>query len=179
LGLRKKKFRFKNKLLSLGSTILSLCLEPLPLATFRRPKGGVKEHVLLDHDDYLPRYVLITEAKRSDVKMADAIPLNPGSIVVMDRAYNDCGLFGRWTAEEIYFVARLKENSAYEVLEEFSIPQGRNILSDQLIRLTGIQAQKDCPGLLRRAVVWDAVHEREIVLLTNMIAFGVSTIAAL
>jgi hypothetical protein len=69
-------------------------------------KGGVKAHVLLDHDDYLPRYVLITEAKRSDVKMADAFPLHPGSIVAMDRGYNDYGLFGRWTAEEIYFVTR-------------------------------------------------------------------------
>ena len=67
-------------------------------------KGGVKAHVLLDHDDYLPSYVPITEAKRSYVKMAEAFTLNPGSIVAMDRGYNDYGLFGKWTAEEIYFV---------------------------------------------------------------------------
>ena len=73
-----------------------------PWAKFRRAKGGVKAHVLLDHDDYLPRYVLITEASRSDVKVADAFPLNPGSIVAMDRGYNDYALFGRWTAQEIY-----------------------------------------------------------------------------
>ena len=85
LGPRKKKFRFKNQLLSLDSTTISLCLELFPWAKFRRAKGGVKAHVLLDHDDYLPRYVLITEAKRSDVKMADAFTLNPGSIVAMDR----------------------------------------------------------------------------------------------
>src|SRR3954464_4234105 len=76
LGPRKKKFRFKNKLLSLDSTTISLCLELFPWAQFRRAKGGVKAHVLLDHDDYLPRYVLITEAKCSDVKMADAFPLH-------------------------------------------------------------------------------------------------------
>ena len=93
LGQRKKKFRFKNKLLSLDSTTISLCLKLFPWAKFRRAKGGVKAHVLLDHDDYLPRYVLITEAKRSDVKMADAFTLNPGSIVAMDRGYNDYGLF--------------------------------------------------------------------------------------
>jgi hypothetical protein len=179
LGARKKKFRFKNKLLSLDSTTISLCLELFPWAKFRRAKGGVKAHVLLDHDDYLPRYVLITEAKRSDVKMAGDFPLNAGSIVVMDRGYNDYGLFGRWTAEEIYFVTRLKENSVYEVLEEFAVPQDRNILSDQLIRFTGAQAQKDCPCLLRRVAVWDAVHQREIVLLSNLIAFGASTIAAI
>jgi hypothetical protein len=179
LGQRKKKFRFKNKLLSLDSTTISLCLKLFPWAKFRRAKGGVKAHVLLDHDDYLPRYVLITEAKRSDVKMADAFTLNPGSIVAMDRGYNDYGLFFQWTTEEIYFVTRLKENAAYEVVEECEVPQDRNIRSDQLIRLTGVQAQKDCPCLLRRVVVWDPVNEREIVLLTNLIAFGATTIAAI
>ena len=179
LGQRKKKFRFKNRLLSLDSTTISLCLNLFPWARFRRAKGGVKAHVLLDHDDYLPRYVLITEAKRSDVKMADAFPLNPGSIVAMDRGYNDYGLFFRWTTEEIYFVTRLKENAAYEVIEELAVPRDRNIPSDQLIRLTGVQAQKDCPCLLRRVVVWDPVNEREIVLLTNLIAFGATTIAAI
>jgi len=179
LGPRKRRFRFKNKLLSLDSTTISLCLELFPWAKFRRAKGGVKAHVLLDHDDYLPRYVLITEAQRSDVKMAGAFPLNPGSIVAMDRGYNDYRLFGKWTAEEIFFVTRLKENAAYEVVQECAVPKNRNIRSDQLIRLSGIQAQKDCPCLLRRVVVWDAVNDREIVLLTNLLAFGATTIAAI
>ena len=60
-----------------------------PWAKFRRAKGGVKAHVLLDHDDYLPAYVLLTEAKRSDVKLADSFHLNPGSIVAIDRGYID------------------------------------------------------------------------------------------
>jgi IS4 transposase len=150
-----------------------------PWAKFRQAKGGVKAHVLLDHDDYLPRYVLITEARRSDVKMADAFPLNPGSIVAMDRGYNDYALFGKWTAGEIYFVTRLKDNAAYEVAEECAVPENRNIRSDQLIRFTGEKAQKDCPCLLRRVAVWDAVNEREIVLLTNLLSFGSTTIAAI
>jgi hypothetical protein len=179
LGPRKKKFRFKNKLLSLDSTTITLCLELFRWAKFRKAKGGVKAHVLLDHDDYLPSYVLITEAKRSDVKMADAFALNPGSIVVMDRGYNHYGLLGRWTAEEIYFVTGLKENAAYEVVAECAIPKDRHVLSDQLIRFTGDKAQKDCPCLLRRVVVWDLVNQREIVLLTNMLAFGATTIAAI
>jgi len=179
LGLRKQRFRFKNKLLSLDSTTISLCLEMFPWAKFRRAKGGVKAHVLLDHDDYLPRYVLITEARRSDVKMADAFPLNPGSIVAMDRGYNDYALFGQWTAQEIYFVTRLKDNAVYEVVEECTVPENRNIRSDQLIRFTGEKAQKDCPCLLRRVVVWDPINQREIVLLTNLLAFGSTTIAAI
>lgn len=178
-GARKQKFRFKNKLLSLDSTTITLCLELFPWAEFRKAKGGVKTHVLLDHDDYLPRYVLITEAKRSDVKMADAFPLNPGSIVVMDRGYNDYALFGKWTAEEIYFVTRLKDNAAYEVTAECTVPQNRKVRSDQLIRFTGDKAQSNCPCLLRRVVAWDEVNQQEIVLLTNLLAFGSTTVATI
>ena len=179
LGQRKRKFRFKNKLLSLDSTTVSLCLEMFPWAKFRQAKGGVKAHVLLDHDDYLPSYVLITEARCSDVKMAGAFPLNPGSIVAMDRGYNDYALFGQWTDQKIYFVTRLKENAAYEVLEEGPLPANRTIRSDQLIGFTGAKAQSDCPCLLRRVAVWDDVNQREIVLLTNLMEFGPTTIAAI
>jgi hypothetical protein len=179
LGLRKKKFRFKNKLLSLDSTTITLCLALFPWAKFRKAKGGVKAHVLLDHDDYLPSYVLITEARCSDVKMAGAFVLNPGSIIALDRGYNDYALFGKWTVEEVYFVTRLKENAAYEVEQDCAVPENRGIVLDQIIRFTGAQAQRDCPCLLRRVAVWDAENEREIVLLTNQLAFGATTIAAI
>jgi hypothetical protein len=179
LGQRKQKFRFKNKLLSLDSTTISLCLEMFPWAKFRQAKGGVKAHVLLDHDDYLPSYVLITEARCSDVKMADSFPLNPGSIVAMDRGYSDYALYGRWTGRKIYFVTRLKDNARYEVLAEGPVPANRNIRADELIRFTGDKAQQDCPYPLRRVVVWDAVGDREIVLLTNLMEFGSTTIAAI
>ena len=179
LGTRKHKFRFKNKLLSLDSTTISLCLTMFPWAKFRRAKGGVKAHVLLDHDDYLPAYVLLTEAKRSDVKLADSFRLNPGSIVAIDRGYIDYALFARWSMAGVFFVTRLKENAAFEVVEECEIPQNRNIRADQFIRLTGAKAQADYPDLLRRIVVWDAENEREIVLLTNLMEFGATTIAAI
>ena len=179
MGARKAKFRFKNKLQSLDSTTISLCLDLFPWAKFRRAKGGVKAHVLLDHDDYLPSYVLITEAKKSDVRVAQSLDLNPGSIVAMDRGYNDYALFGKWTDLEVFFVTRLKENAAYEVVESAMGPLPRKILADQLIRFTGPKAVKDCPHLLRRVVVWDEVNEREIVLLTNLLHFGPTTIAAI
>jgi hypothetical protein len=179
LGTRKHKFRFKNKLLSLDSTTISLCLTMFPWAQFRRAKGGVKAHVLLDHDDYLPAYVLLTEAKRSDVKLANSFILNPGSIVAIDRGYIDYALFARWSTAGVFFVTRLKDNAAFEVVEECEIPQNRNIRADQIIRLTGAQAQVHYPDLLRRIVAWDATNEREIVLLTNLMEFGSTTIAAI
>ena len=179
LGARKHKFRFKNKLLSLDSTTISLCLTLFPWAKFRRAKGGVKAHVLLDHDDYLPAYVLVTEAKCSDVKLADSFALNPGSILTMDRGYTDYALFGRWTLAGVFFVTRMKDNAVFTVEAEFEVPENRNIRADQIIQLSGIQAQADCPGPLRRVVVWDADNECEIVLLTNLLDFGATTIAAI
>ena len=179
LGGRHHKFRFKNKLLSLDSTTISLCLTLFPWAQFRRAKGGVKAHVLLDHDDYLPAYVLLTEARRSDVKLADSFALNPGSIVAVDRGYTDYALFGRWSIQGVYFVTRLKDGAAFEVVEECEIPQNRKILADQIIRLTGAKAQADYPDLLRRIVVWDESNERQVVLRTNLLEFGSSTIAAI
>lgn len=179
MGIRKTRFRFKNKLLSLDSTTFTLCLGLFPWARFRRAKGGVKAHVVLDHDDYMPAYMLLTEARCSDVKVAQQLVFNAGSIVVMDRGYNDYALFGKWTAQEVHFVTRMKENTAYEAVHECEIPQNRNILSDQLIRLTSEQARKDCPCLLRRVVVWDAENEREIVLLSNLLEFGSTTLAAI
>jgi hypothetical protein len=179
LGARKGKFRFKNKLLSLDSTTISLCLELFPWAKFRRAKGGVKAHVLLDHDDYQPSFVLVTEAKTSDVRVAQGLDLNPDSIVAFDRGYNDYALFGDWTERGVFFVTRLKDNAAYEVVESAMGPLPRNILADELIRFTSAKAAKDCPHLLRRVVVWDPVNEREIVLLTNLLHFGATTIAAI
>ncbi len=173
------KFRFKNKLLSLDSTTITLCLELFPWAEFRRAKGGVKVHVMLDHDDYMPSFVLITDARRHDVKTARMLNLTAGSIVAMDRAYNDYRLFAKWTEAGVFFVTRMKENAVYEVVEEREVPQRRNILDDQIIRLSGVEAAAKCPHLLRRVVVWDADNERQIVLLTNHFAFGATTVAAI
>ncbi len=102
LGARKHKFRVKNKLLSLDSTTISLCLNLFPWAEFRRAKGGVKAHVLLNHEDYLPSYVLISKAKLHDSKILRLLKLQPGSIVAMDRAYNDYKQFSQWTDETAY-----------------------------------------------------------------------------
>jgi len=178
LGPRRHKFRFKNKLLSLDSTTISLCLSLFPWAKFRRAKGGVKAHVLLDHDDYMPAWLLITEAKAADVKAARLLSLNPGSIVAMDRGYVDFLLFGRWTDSGVFFVTRLKENILYEVVEDRPVPANRGIVADQIIRLTSAKAAAACPHLLRRVVVWDEEKGEEIELLTNHLEFGSTTIAA-
>ena len=95
LGPSQKPFRFKNKLLSLDSTTISLCLSLFPWADFKKVKGGVKAHVLLDHDDYMPQFIHFTTAAHPDVKAAHALPVQRGSIIAMDRAYIDYDLWAK------------------------------------------------------------------------------------
>ncbi len=175
----RKKFRFKNKLLSLDSTTISLCLAMFPWAKFRRTKGAIKLHMLLDHDGYLPSYAYIENAKKHDITIARKLPLSPGSIIAMDRAYNDYKLYAQWTENNIYFVTRLKRNANYMLEEVRDIPQDRNILADELITFEGYYAQQNYPYPLRRIVVWDDENKRQIVLLTNHLEFGATTIAAI
>jgi hypothetical protein len=179
LGKRKVKFRFRNKLLRLDSTTISLCLNLFPWASFRRTKGGVKLHVLLDHDDYMPSYVLITEARKHDRTTAKTLRLQKGSIIVVDRAYTDFSLFCDWIEQGIFFVTRMKENAQYEVLEKRPLPQNRSILADEIIQFTGYLSRKKCPHPLRRIVYWDKENQRELVFLTNHMTFGATTIAAI
>lgn len=173
------RFRFKNKLLSLDGSTISLCLSLFPWAKFRRTKGTVKLHLLLDHDGYLPAYTYVSNGKKHDVTVARKVPLAPGSIAAMDRDYNDYKLFASWTENGIFFVTRLKENADYEVVEKRIVTGNRNILADQSIRFTGFYAQKNCPHTLRRVVVWDKEKQREIVLLTNHLEFGATTTSAI
>lgn len=174
-----KKFRFKHKLVSLDSTVIDLCLSVFDWAKFRRTKGAVKLHLVLDHDGYLPCYGVITEGSVHDVKVAWRILFPAGTVVVDDRGYNDYRLFAYWTDSGVFFVTRMKDNALYEVVEEHAVPQNRNILRDQTIRLTGAGAQDKCPHLLRRV---EAVREdtgETLVFLTNHHGLGASTVAAI
>lgn len=175
----RKKFRFKNKLVSLDSTVIDLCLSMYDWAKFRRTKGAVKLHLVLDHDGYLPCFGIITDGKVADVKAAHQMHFAPDTIVVDDRGYNDFRLFAKWTDASVYFVTRMKDNTLFEVVEEHDVPKHRNILKDQTIRLTGTGAQQKCPHLLRRI---EAVREDTggiLVFLTNHHGLGATTIAAI
>ena len=174
----KRKFRFKNKLVSLDSTVIDLCLSLYDWAKFRRTKGAVKLQLVLDHDGYLPCFGVITDGKVQDVKVAHQLAFAPGTVVVDDRGYNDYRLFAEWTKTGVFFVTRLKANAQFEVVEEWEPPQHRRILKDQTIRLTGTGAQEKCPYRLRRI---EAIREDTgdiLVFLTNHHGLGASTIAA-
>jgi len=97
----------------------------------------------------------------------------------MDRGYCDAALYQRWTDEGVYFVTRLKENTTYDVVKEQTIPGRGHVVLDQCIRFNGRRTRLRCPSVLRRIVVWDDTNQREIVLLTNHLAFAASTISAI
>ena len=175
----KKKFRFKNKLVSMDSSLIDLSVTLFDWARFRRTKGAVKLHLLLDHDGYLPSFAVITEGKVADVKIARDFRFDPGTIVVDDRGYNDYGLFGRWTAQGVFFVTRLKVNAHYEVVGERPVPQNRNILKDELIEFRGPNAEEKCPYPLRLITVYDPVKDTILLFLTNHMDLGATTVAAI
>ena len=169
----KHKFRFKNKLFSLDATVVSLCLSLFPWARFRRTKGGIKLHTLLDHDGYLPAFVAISPAREHEVQRARSLRLPKGSIVVEDMGYADYDRYAQFTAQKIFFVTRQKRNARYEVLERRKVNKKQGLLSDQTIRL---QAQEG-PLLLRRIAYRDAATGRRYVFLTNHFKLAAKTIA--
>jgi hypothetical protein len=175
----RRKFRFKHKLVSLDSTVIDLCATLFDWAKFRRTKGAVKLHCLLDHDGYLPSVVVVTEGKRHDVRVARTLRFDSGTIVVMDRGYTDYAWFGQLTSQGVWFVTRLKDHAVYEVVETRRIPAPGRVERDEVIRLTGVGAADKCPQLLRRVEVYDPEKDVTLVFLTNHLRFGATTIAAI
>src|SRR5437899_12751518 len=130
-----EKFRFKNKLVSLDGSIIDLSVSMFDWAKFRRTKGAIKLHLLLDHDGYLPSFGVVTEGKTSEIKVARTLRFAPGTILAIDRGYIDYEWFRELTLEEVYFVTRMKEGAVYEVKEELALPQNSNLVGDQTITL--------------------------------------------
>jgi hypothetical protein len=171
-----KKFRFKNKLLSLDATIIDLCAEMFPWATFRRTKGAVKLHFTLDHDGYLPTVLTITEGKRRETPVARQQQFAPGTILVVDRGYLNLYWFAELTAAGVYFVTRLRTTARYRVVARRRVPQHRGIVMDQDIRFRGSHSQHSYPDALRRVVLRTPDGDR-LEFLTNHLTLGASTVA--
>jgi len=99
--------------------------------------------------------------------------------VILDRGYVDYAWFGRLTSDEVFFVTRLKDNALYAVVERRRVPDRSHVRRDEVIRLTGVDAETKCPHLLRRVEVYDPEKDDTLVFLTNHLTFGATTIAAI
>jgi hypothetical protein len=176
-GKKKRKFRFKNKLMSLDATVIALCASVFDWAQFRRTKGAVKLHLLLDHDGYLPSFAVVTEGKQHEVRVARQLHFAPGTILAIDRGYSDYKWFARLTEEGVYFVTRLKDNADYKVLEERDIPKRKGLLRDQVIFFYKLaETGVDC--WFRRIEYLDEENDQVLVFLTNNMNLAAATVAA-
>jgi hypothetical protein len=171
----KHKFKFKNKLYSMDATLVSLCLSIFPWAQFRRAKGGIRLHTVLDHSGYLPAFMQISHAKKHEIRVAKSLHLPKGSIVAVDRAYTDYKWFGSLIESGIYFVIRQKSNATYRTVARRGVSKRQGLTSDQTIILTGIKASH-CPHPLRRIGYKDPQTGRHYVFLTNNFALAAKTI---
>jgi len=124
-------------------------------------------------------FATVTEGDVHEINIARNLIFPKGSILAIDMGYTDYAQYAQWTNNGVFFVTRQKGNAAYRVIEERAIPQNRHVLKDQIIEFTGYYAQKDCPHRLRRIEVWDEENNRTIVLLTNHLKFGATTVAAI
>ena len=117
------KFRFKNKLLSIDATTIELCASVFDWAQFRRTKGAVKLHLMLDHDGLLPCYGVITDGKQHEVTVTRQWEFAPGTVLVFDRGYTDYSWFERLTQQGVFFVTRLKTNADTIEVEDLALPR--------------------------------------------------------
>jgi len=170
-------FRFKNPLYSLDASTIDLCLSVFPWADFRTTKGAIKLHVGLNHAGYLPEFVTVTEGKTHDVTIGRTLKFPKGSIVAIDRGYNDYAWYNQLTEKGIFFVTRLKSNAKTRVVQRRCVLSEKGLTSDQTIEFTGIQTQKKCPIKLRRIGYRDPQSGKHYVFLTNNFKLAAKTIA--
>jgi hypothetical protein len=173
----KRRFRFRHPLLSLDSTLISVCVSMFDWASYVQTKGAVKLHLVLNHQGYLPQYAVISDGKTADVKVAQQMEFAPGTMLVMDRGYEDHSWWRTLTVGGVYFVTRLKDSTGYAILAEREVPAG-TILRDEEILLLSEKNHSD-PIRLRRIEVWVEEKQDTLVFVTNHPKLAASTIAAI
>jgi Transposase DDE domain len=177
---KKRRFRFNNPLRSLDGTVIELCVSVFDWAKFQRTKGAIKLHLQLDHQGYLPCCAVLTDANTSELRVARQMEFEPGTIVVVDRGYQDYALYQRWSETGVYFVTRSHSNMVYKITKRHQVVNRGDVVSDQTIELSSAYAQKRCRTPLRRVVVRvDDGKHKDLVFLTNINHLAASTIAAI
>ena len=174
------KFKFKNPLKTMDSTVIDLCLSMFPWAKFRTTKGALKLHCLLDHAGNIPSFAVVTDGKCHDVRAAKTFfnPI-PDSIYCLDKGYVDFTFFRRIHDAEAFFVTRAKDNLTYTVTGQQELPKNKAVLKDQTIELNGFNSHKDFPFPLRLIRFYDADNDRTFEFLTNNFHLSATTIAAI
>jgi hypothetical protein len=180
--LNRKMFnKIDRKIYLLDSSVISLCLEVFDWAKYRKKKGAVKLHTLLDYDGLMPSYLFMTKGSQADVKHAQYMSMPQNSVIVADRAYQDFKLLNSWDKENIVFVLRLKKSINYVSLAERDLPEGtdEHIIKDEEIELSEIRTKAMYSNKMRRIAVFDQKNNQTIELITNNFSWTATTIAEL
>lgn len=164
---------------ALDSSTIDLCLSVFPWARFRRAKGAVKLHTLLDLRGNIPSFVAITNGKVHDVNILDALIPEPGAIYVMDKAYLDFERLYRLHQSSAFFVTRAKINTAIKRLYSRPVDKSTGLRADQTVVLTSHYTRKNYPEKIRRIKYVDPDNGKRLVFLTNQLSFPALTVAAL
>jgi len=168
-----------NTVYALDSTTIDLCLSLFPWARFRKRKGAIKLHTLLDLRGNIPSFIEITDGKLHDVNILDYLIPEPGSFYIMDRAYIDFLRLYDVAQCSAFFVIRAKTNFQFRRLYSHSIDKSTGLRCDQTIVLTGINSYKDYPDKLRRIRYFDSDNDIDLTFLTNNLMLPALTIAQL
>ena len=163
----------------LDSTTIDLCLSLFPWAKFRKRKGAIKLHTLLDLHGNIPALVIITHGKVHDVNIIDNILLEAGAIYIMDRGYMDFSRLYTIHQSSAFFITRAKRNLQFKRLYSHIIDKKTGVQCDQLIVSKGFYAKQDYPEKLRRIRYLDAKKNKRLVFLTNNFTLPALTIAEL
>jgi hypothetical protein len=172
----KTKFRFKNPLLSIDSSVVTLALEMFPWAHWSRQKGAVKLHLTLNHAGYLPEALVITTGRYSELTIARRRQYLRGTMLVMDKGFVDFKWFDRLNRDGVFFVTRIKEDACYEIVESRLVTAGGIVKSDEWIRLTSKNSRKNYPGTLRLITI-QTEEGKTLKFLTNHKTLAASTMA--
>jgi len=152
---------------ALDASTIDLCLSLFPWARFRKTKGAVKLHTLLDLRGCIPTFISITDGKVHDVNILDQLIPEPGAFYIMDRGYLDFRRLYILDQCMAFFVIRSKVNTKFRRLYSRTIDKNVGLRCDQTIVLSGIKTSKEYPNKLRRVGYFDDKSERRFSFLTN------------
>jgi len=166
-----------NTVYALDSTTIDLCLALFPWAHFRKNKGAIKLHTLLDLRGPIPSFINITDGKVADVNVLDILIFEAGSFYIMDRGYIDFKRLHTMHQLLAFFVTRAKSNMKYRRLYSRPVKKSTGLRCDQTIVLT--QSFEDYPEHLRLVKFYDAENDLRLTFLTNNFSLEALTIAQL
>jgi hypothetical protein len=164
---------------ALDASTIDLCLSLFPWARFRKTKGAIKLHTLLDLRGNIPVFIAITDGKVHEVNILDELIPEFGAIYVMDRGYLDFARLYAINQFPAFFIVRSKHNTRFHRIYSRSIDKSTGLRCDQTVAFTGFYAKKDYPDNLRRIKFFDSEKKKTLNFLTNNFTLPALTIAEL